>query len=177
MHRHCSCSIAEKCHLYTYHWICPWVQPVTLILSAFALCTCLNWYSWGPTPAAEPVCLHCVPLLWTSGARPCSKAKSEHCHADLECLKQVSVLLWCSCTETVPLVVCEPGGMQGLSRLITVQDAHCAHLHVTVVCHTWCQLASATAWPATASSDASRYATMDLRFCSNKPVPQACFKV
>ena len=104
-------------------------------------------------------------------------SQSEHRHGDLEVLWQISVLLWCSCKETVPLVVYKPSGMQSLSRLITVQVAHCTHLHVSVVCHTWCQLASATAWPATASSDASRYATMDLRFCSNKPVPQACFRV
>ena len=171
MHRHCSCSTAETCHLYTYHWICPWVQPVTLILSAYALCTCLNRYSWGPAPATETVGLHCVPLLWTTGERPCSKAKSEHCRGDLKVLRQISMVLWCT------LVVYKPGGMQGLLRLVTVQVAHCTHLHVSVVCHTWCQLASATAWPATANSDASRYATMDLRFCSNKPVPQACFKV
>lgn len=31
---------------------------MTLVLGAFALSTCLNGYSWSPTAAAEPVCLH-----------------------------------------------------------------------------------------------------------------------
>lgn len=55
-HRHCK----PTC---THHWVCSWIEPMTLVLGAFALSTCLNRYSWSPTAAAEPVCLHsCNPF-------------------------------------------------------------------------------------------------------------------